>query len=342
LILNSASGAADAKFTTPIQANNQIMSMRIIGQLFTWRIGQAQSYHGAKVVSTNTDGLFTVLDAVLNNQILEKEAKNIHVQIEPEPCFLVSKDSNNRLEENAKKYVYSVAGGSLGCYHGPDLTKALGDYLRNWNYCQTHANYLQEPFDNNVGRQILENVKANMKPVDYLIMMQNITASSPGTHTFIFGENVNNRISEKKIMQHYNRVFYVKPTANLPETYHLKAAVARAVTPASKLARKKAGDKEIIHDPEAAKILAQYGLPISSIPYGKEASFKKVTGINENWHCHIENRSLFELSDAELTEIIESLEIENYLKLLCDGFEKNWYNEVSGKSETKTDEEDSE
>ena len=57
-------------------------------QLFTYRIGQAQTYKGAKVTSTNTDGLFTVLDADINNKILEQESADIHVEIEPEPTYL--------------------------------------------------------------------------------------------------------------------------------------------------------------------------------------------------------------------------------------------------------------
>ena len=35
LILNSASGAADVTYNTPIRMNNRITAMRIIGQLFT-------------------------------------------------------------------------------------------------------------------------------------------------------------------------------------------------------------------------------------------------------------------------------------------------------------------
>ena len=52
LILNSASGAADANFESNIRMNNKIISMRIIGQLFTWRIGQAQTLEGASPRNT--------------------------------------------------------------------------------------------------------------------------------------------------------------------------------------------------------------------------------------------------------------------------------------------------
>ena len=51
LILNSASGAGDASHDNPIRVNNQIISMRIIGQLFSWRVGQAQTLAGARIIS---------------------------------------------------------------------------------------------------------------------------------------------------------------------------------------------------------------------------------------------------------------------------------------------------
>lgn len=98
LILNTASGAGDAKFDNPVRMNNNIIAMRIIGQLFTWRIGQAQALHGAKVVSTNTDGLYTKLEREKNDRLLAVEADKIGVAIEPEPMYLISKDSNNRIE----------------------------------------------------------------------------------------------------------------------------------------------------------------------------------------------------------------------------------------------------
>ena len=98
LILNTASGAGDAKFDNNIRMNNNIIAMRMIGQLFTWKIGQAQALHGAGVPSTNTDGLYTIMEEDENNRLLEEVAAEIGVAIEPEPMHLVSKDSNNRLE----------------------------------------------------------------------------------------------------------------------------------------------------------------------------------------------------------------------------------------------------
>ena len=98
LILNSASGVLDGSFDTNLRANNKALSMRIIGQLFTWLIGQALALEGASVPSSNTDGIYVFdIDEELNKQIVDTELKRLYVAIDPEPVFLVSKDANNRL-----------------------------------------------------------------------------------------------------------------------------------------------------------------------------------------------------------------------------------------------------
>ncbi|WP_137811218.1 hypothetical protein [Gordonia sp. GAMMA] len=153
LILNAASGAADARHNTPILMNNMIITMRIIGQLFSWRIGQAQTFAGGRIVSTNTDGLYSTLDSETNQTVLDQHTGAIGVEIEPESLTLVSKDSNNRVEfltaqesfeiltdasRGAPEYapeeiegkpwyrvVASAGGGTLACWAGPSPRKAL-------------------------------------------------------------------------------------------------------------------------------------------------------------------------------------------------------------------------
>ncbi|PZU04567.1 MAG: hypothetical protein DI630_00130 [Gordonia sp. (in: high G+C Gram-positive bacteria)] len=153
LILNAASGAADARHDTPILMNNMIITMRIIGQLFSWRIGQAQTFAGGRIVSTNTDGLYSTLDSETNQKVLDQHTAAIGVEIEPESLTLVSKDSNNRVEfltaeesfeiltddsRGARQYepqeiagkpwyrvVASAGGGTLACWAGPSPRKAL-------------------------------------------------------------------------------------------------------------------------------------------------------------------------------------------------------------------------
>lgn len=336
LILNSASGAGDATFESNIRMNNMIISMRIIGQLFSWRIGQAQTLKGAKITSTNTDGLYSVLESTVNDIILAQESADIGVEIEPEPMYLISKDSNNRIEatDDLSK-ILGASGGTLACRKGPVPTKslahpaiidwALTEYLVAVSSGVKNLS-LSSPFDDDLGREILDKAQKEFKPVKYLNMFQNVIASSNGSMTYIFGTNdIDPDIPV--IMQHYNRVFIMKddtPPAN--NTLHLHAAVAKKLTPATIKKRATNHERAQQHDNLALQVLSANGVHIKDIPDDKEATIKKLTGIDESWYMYIENHNLEELSDKEIDFIISNIDYEKYLQLLHESFEKNWRN----------------
>lgn len=340
LILNSASGAADAKFENSIRVNNQIISMRIIGQLFSWRIGQAQAYEGAKMISTNTDGLYSILEETKNNQILAREAKNIGVAIEPEPLFLISKDTNNRLELNQKGKIIGASGGTLGCRKGPDPVKSLAHpAIIDWalaEYLIVAAEHyrglaLEKPFDREIGRAILEKATQCFDPVQYLIMMQNIIASSPGSTSYIFALPdlpETTEIPEKKeaatALQHYNRVFILKDQS--PDTVHLHMATAKVITEAMAQKRKRNEEKEVQNDPLAKYILEKNG--VLTIPPQKEAVVKRIPNLDPAWYMRIENHDLHMLSEDKREELVSLLDDEKYLDLLEDCYESNWRNHL--------------
>lgn len=211
LILNSASGAGDAAHKNPIRMNNQIISMRIIGQLFSWRIGQAQTLAGAKIISTNTDGLYSVVDGgegfdiEVNNRVLQEQSEAIGVEIEPELMYLISKDSNNRMELEvpsesesdsaiADARITTASGSTLACHGGPTPTKALAhpaliDRVLA-RYLQTMASQGQEaferPFDPDLGRQLVEAEIDHSNPVRTLMLFQNVIAAARGSITYPF------------------------------------------------------------------------------------------------------------------------------------------------------------
>ncbi|MFC4048348.1 hypothetical protein ACFOY4_01520 [Actinomadura syzygii] len=209
LILNAASGAGDAAHETPIRMNNRIISMRIIGQLFSWRIGQAQTLAGARIISTNTDGLYSLVDgasgfdAETNNRVLAEQQEAIGVEIKPEPMFLISKDSNNRLElldpksgpvAVPDKKIHAASGGTLACHAGPTPTKSLAHPavidLALARYLQTVASRgeaaLSEPFDTSLGRKILGDALDVEDPVTTALLFQNVIAASRGSITYPF------------------------------------------------------------------------------------------------------------------------------------------------------------
>jgi len=341
LILNSASGAGDTKpskdggnYASPIQMNNRIISMRIIGQLFTWRIGQAQALHGAKITSTNTDGLYSVLEEELNNKILAKESADIGVEIEPEPTYLISKDSNNRLEMDPKTgEIQSASGGSLACRKDTDPTKSLAHpAIIDWALAEYlvvaalgYKNLsLAKPFDRDIGRSILESAKDKFDMSHLLRMYQNVLAASPGTDTYTFATRDGDE--HPIILQHYNRVFIMKDDA--PDTVHIRNAGARAITPTTLRKRKRNHERLQQNDPVAKYVLAANGVPANEIPQGKEAAVSKVTNIEAEWHMRIENRNLSLIPKNEQDGLYDGLDLDKYLTLLQNAYERNWHNHV--------------
>lgn len=333
LILNSASGAADANFESNIRMNNQIISMRCIGQMFSWRIGQAQALAGARIISTNTDGLFTVLEETLNNAILEQESKDIGVEIEPELTYLISKDSNNRLEMNHQTgNIDRASGGSLACREGPDPTKSLAHpALLDWALSEylvvashgLHGLSLSNNFDDTTGMNIIRSASKRFDKVKQMLLFQNVLASSVGSVTYIFS-TVDGAPHQPIWMQHYNRVFIVKDRTK--GAVHLHQAVSRVITPATVRKRKANNERAIQHDPIALQVLNLNGVTERDIDAGREASIKKVTNIEEDWYMLVVNKDLKYLSDAEVDFILDNLDYDKYLTLLRNSFQDNWRN----------------
>lgn len=340
LILNSASGAANARFDNAIKMANKIIAMRIIGQLFTYRVGQAQTLEGAKIISTNTDGLYSVMEEKKNNEILERISKDIYVAIEPEPMYLISKDTNNRMEMNEKTgKVTSTAGGSLACYndtsplysltHPAIIDWALGEYLIMASH--EYKAKMYESFNRDLGKTIIESSFDKFETPHLLRMYQNVIASSVGSNTYNFATRPD-ALGKPIILQHYNRVFIMKD--NTPNCLLIQASRAKKITPATIQKRKKENLIPQIHDELALEVLAGNGISALDIPKTHEAAVQKVTNIEPTWHMFIENGSLFTLPDEEIQFIKDNLDIEKYLDLLQDMFEKNWMNKVPEKFTT--------
>ena len=350
LILNSASGAANAKFASSIRVDNQILSMRMIGQLFSWMIGQAQALEGADIYSTNTDGLYAHMElpgltpeenVALSDAILEKNAKDIHVNITPEPVFLISKDTNNRLDIDPETgSIDGASGGDVACRKGPMPTKALAhpaaiDWMLS-EYLKEKAMgddpELSKPFDTKLGESLFEQLRAAFSKKEALRMFQNILASSPGSFTYIVIKNSENAPAE--LVQHYNRVFIMKDST--PGCVHLTTVFGKKVTPAMRNKRKKDKEPAVQHNSAATAAFAGYGVYEADIPPETEMVFKKINGIDPSWFMRIENRALDELSEEEQGAILDNLDRDKYVGLLKDKYENNWRNHLPGEPEEET------
>ena len=284
--------------------------------------------------------MYTIFDEEKNNQILEREAKAIQVGIEPEVCYLVSKDANNRFEAKLTDKptgntmtdlsIFSSGGHDLACLDGPDTTKsldhpaildwALSEYLK---FKALHG--AMNDFQDDVVYYLLANAaKAIFKDrVKYLLMFQNIIASSPNVGTYNFATKA--PLSSADIystgtdvnpinLQHYNRVFYVDPN-KVPDEYkdqivYLQCAYMytnpRGKKDASPLAIHVI--KDLNHD---AEILLR-GTP----------SIKKINGIAQDVPCIICNENL------EFTKSIEPewLNYNYYTSRVRSVYIGNWQN----------------
>lgn len=334
LILNSASGAGDTNFDNNIRMNNAIISMRIIGQLFSWRIGQAQTFEGAKIPSTNTDGLYSALEATRNNLILEKESNDIGVAIEPEPMYLISKDTNNRIElkEDAAT-ILSASGGTVGCRKGPIVTKALAhpaiiDWAMTEYLIVASQHYkglsLDQPFNDRIGMNILKSAEYKFEPVHWLRMFQNVLASSNGSMRYIFGWSADHP-DQPIILPHYNRVFYLNKNTHGTGILHLQAAFAKAITDAQKKKRQKDRLRAIVKDPTALAVFRANGV---TPPTDKDSVVVKIANVEEDWNIYIQNKDLHSLHPVEFEFIKQNIDYHCYLSLLKNCFEKNWRNRL--------------
>ena len=351
LLINAASGAGDATFDNNIRVNNAVISMRIIGQLFAWRIGQAQALAGARVPSTNTDGLYTMdISAEENDRILEEIAKDMHIGIEPERLDrFVSKDSNNRLEVEGGRIV-SAKGGTLNSWAGPQPTQNLDHasiidhLLANYMASEKFDNPADVPFDRTYARKMLttfvdDHVKDG-KMVDALKHFQWIIASSGAKHRYYYARRTNLITGDVEIrnLQHYNRIFLLKDdgvTVKQEMFLATRAAIAKdKLNRALKDYQQGNINRSDIwsHHPESLAILKSNGLDMlkennqHGSPYEyNNATVQKVKGMPANQHIGIFNNSILEISDATARQMLDMIDLEAYLDILESSF-KSWSN----------------
>ena len=336
LLLNAATGAADATFDNNIRMNNNIIAMRIIGQLFAYRIGQAQTLAGARVPSTNTDGLYTMdLDEETNARILEEVSDDMYIGIEPEPLDrFVTKDSNNRMEIYEGE-ITSAKGGTLNSWDGPEPTqsldhpsavdRALAYYMRD------HEDPANKPFDRELAQQSFAKIVSEFQdePIEILRHFQWVLSSSSGTHQYVFMQEKDKknpeRIHKNKTLQQYNRVFLTKPDGNVLQTTHI--ATRRKVNPNTAKKRKKNGEVVAQHHPIGKEMLTRNGYV-----WGRdndprdEAKVMKVKNMPENQNVTLYNKSLYELTINDVQKLLNRLDIDAYIGLLEKTFKKSWSN----------------
>ena len=330
LILNAASGAADTNNGSPIQMNNRIISMRIIGQLFAWQIGQAQAYHGAKVVSTNTDGLYTQMDSGLNGDILKQMSAMAGVSIEPEEVILVSRDANNRMEADPKTGRIVSASGSFlagrtppvptrNVSHAPIADWVLAEYLLLCAY-QYKGITLDQNFEREIGRNILRSAFDKFDSKELLLMFQ-IVVSSVSNGDSVLYESSDGQGRRVIGIRKVNRAFLVQET--VPGSVYLHIAQRQKVSAAQMLKRKQKEVREQIHHPGARKALHQAGIDTAG---DYEAVCKKVRNIPDQHPVLTWDLDFERTDEAEKQNILGSLNLDSYLDQVEYVFNSFWRN----------------
>ena len=341
--LNSPTGKAGTMTgENNIRTNNGIAKMRIIGQLFSFIIGQMQAYEGARIPSTNTDGLFTIMREDLNNTILEDASTrtfNIGIKIEPERAFVISKDTNNRVEFTSDDYetskVIASGGASTGAYFGVPLTKSIDHpALIDWLLVE-YMKYktmvdkdllLIQPFDRTLAYKLLNKAKETFThPGELLHRLQHIISSKNNAQTtnFYYFLRKPDSTDPKDIIniQKQNRIYYVKDDVEVDKrispngTNYLRQASLRVPT-----------GKNPSHDLPAIQVLRHHG--VTEIDYnGKYAMSPKISGYNPNSLALQFNEDLWHLDPEVEQNLIDAIDWDVYVNLLADAY-ATWQNEI--------------
>ena len=195
--------------------------------------------------------------------------------------------------------------------------------------------------------------------MEALLLFQNVIAASPSMLTFHYacdpisdGEDDSAQtIRGLRALQHYNRVFVVKP--GTPGAVSLGAAGAWKVSATTAESRHKRGDASVVRtDAVANAIMIANGyapdamtahrLGIQLAPSDQDITTRKITGIEPTWHMLIVNHDLMCLSEDQRRALIDQLDLETYAQMFAQSFESNWMNTIPQPESEDTDEENAE
>jgi hypothetical protein len=347
LVLNSASGAADMARDTKLRANNAVLSMRILGQIEIWRVAQSQAFAGAQVVSTNTDGLYVVLDPAGDPRrvdfeaIVAAESARIGIAIEPEPMWLVSKDSNNRLEvaddSGAPGRMLGASGGSLAAFQGPTpaksaanpglvdqlLAEAMAHYLRSHLPSRPdHLMDFDEPLDESWLAARLDELFSAARPDDLAHLVRQcarvIVAGSAGTNLYPYAvdaASVADAMDETdgaaELLGKYSRVFLVRE--GTPGAKRVATASLRLIPTKTAAEREAQGLRAGRHHPRALTVLQAAGVEILD---SFEAAARLTTRLDSTQPVLVDERDLVFLAHTDprllRSTLVDHLDREAY------------------------------
>lgn len=339
LILNSASGVLDGSFDTNLRANNKAMSMRIIGQLMTYIIGQRLALESARIPSSNTDGIYVFdIEEELNKKLVDEELEQLYVQIDPEPVYFVSKDSNNRLEleiEDGSYKVVSARGGTLTSWGGARVDNRLNHpalvdlvltrYLQNDHIADKEISpeLIRQALDESV-----ESIITNKSKRDLVIMASWVMRSTSGSifidnHDVVYPGTIRTWLSNSGVTLERYGTRKTKVTKSIE-------AHSKQLFPDVKI-----GDPEVVSHLTELGLIDKYfttaalSREVDSYKQSGESlavvAKMKISNLPENAKLHIDNSSLLTMSDEDIENIYKQLDFDSYVELIAK-YAKVWHN----------------
>lgn len=340
LILNSASGILDGDHDTNLRANNKAVAMRIIGQLFTFRIGMALALEGATIPSSNTDGIYaTNISFELNKKIVEETLKGLYISIDPEEMFLVSKDANNRMEVVDGK-VTSAKGGTLTSWKGATVDQSLAHPAL---VDRILTDYLQEadldgPVDHDIIRKCVINYAAKEDRRRFIYMSSWVMRSTSGS-LFIDdqGEVYPGTV---RVWLTKGGLKFTRYNARLQRTADNKNGsntlddYASQLMPGSYLGKPETmeylADKIDIGRcfPKVPTVQQYYEMKQGGCPSSLYiVSETKIANLHEDDRLHIDNRCIDELPEEDMMNIFRTFDLEGYVRMIGE-FAESWHNKL--------------
>lgn len=322
LLLNAASGAADAGYDNNIRVNNKAYRMRIAGQLILFALTLDLTEAGAIPNSINTDGVYVHnIDEETADGYIQKWAGLYGLEADTEKVDLfISKDSNNRIEyyNTERGETILASGGTVGNWTGTTLTgnlnrppivdRALTRYLvdRDNPLLEFDRDYVRQYITRFIEekRELGESDKSAHEELFNFFQLP--LASNKSKKRFIAYQDEDDNWSYPSPI---NRVFLA--VADESENYKKCRAVMIVI------------NKTIKKDDDAAKAIAyQSGLvELSDFEDDKDVHIgsAKISGVSLDQHFIIQNQSTAEIS----WDLIDNLDIEAYVDIV-EGQWSNW------------------
>lgn len=323
--------------------------MRIIGQLMTWLIGERLALEGAKVPSSNTDGIYVFdIEEELNKKLVDAELEKLYVKIDPEPVYLVSKDANNRMEleieEDGSYKVVSAKGGTLTSWGGATVDKRLSHpalidkvltiYLQNDHIADKtiDKDLIHKAINDYIEELKVEESKGKIDSYkrQFVLMSSWVMRSTSGSIFIDENDNVypgtirswlsNDGVHLDKYGTTKRKISgsIIEFTKKLFPTSVLGAPhVIEYLTELNLLDKYFSRAAKVMEVPEYQKIG-------ESIPLAVKM---KVSNLSDTAKLHIDNHSILEMSDEEIDNIYQNLNIDEYVDMVAS-FAKVWYNDL--------------